>query len=86
MLKMKDRFPNQENPLESGGFYLSVKVIPEVENRRKGGMKVHLLFEYANKKYDSILFRRHLLRLKDLVEYLNEEYNLELKVDFRLLG
>ena len=43
-------------------------------------------FEYANKKYDSILFRRQLLRLKDLVEYLNEEYNLGLKVDFRLLG
>ena len=40
MLKMKDRFPNQEIPLESGGFYLSVKVIPEVENRRKGGMKI----------------------------------------------
>ena len=56
------------------------------ENRRKGGMKVHLRFEYANKKYDSILFRRQLLRLKDLVEYLNEEYNLGLKVDFRLLG
>lgn len=56
------------------------------ENRRKGGMKVHLRFEYANKKYDSILFRRQLLRLKELVEYLNEEYNLGLKVDFRLLG
>ena len=56
------------------------------ENRRKGGMRVHLRFEYANKKYDSILFRRQLLRLKDLVEYLNEEYNLGLKVDFRLLG
>lgn len=56
------------------------------ENRRKGGMKIHLRFEYANKKYDSILFRRQLLRLKDLVEYLNEEYNLGLKVDFRLLG
>ena len=86
MLKMKDRFPNQEIPLESGGFYLSVKVIPEVENRRKGGMKIHLRFEYADKKQDSILFRRQLLRLKDLVEYLNEEYNLGLKVDFRLLG
>lgn len=82
MLKMKARFPNQENPLESGGFYLSVKVIPEVEKRRKGGMKIHLRFEYENKKYDSILFRRHLLHLKDLVEYLNEEYNLGLKVDF----
>ena len=56
------------------------------ENRRKGGMKVHLRFEYPDKKQDSILFRRHLLRLKDLVEYLNEEYNLGLKVDFRLLG
>ena len=56
------------------------------ENRRKGGMRVHLRFEYPNKKYDSILFRRQLLRLKDLVEYLNEEYNLGLKVDFRLLG
>jgi len=56
------------------------------ENRRKGGMKVHLRFEYANKKYDSILFRRQLLRLKELVEYLNEEYNLGLKLDFRLLG
>ena len=84
--QMKARVPNQENPLESSGFYLSVKVIPEVENRRKGGMKIHLRFEYENKKYDSILFRRHLLRLKDLVEYLNEEYNLGLKVDFRLLG
>ena len=56
------------------------------ENRRKGGMRVHLRFEYANKKYDSILFRRQLLRLKELVEYLNEEYNLGLKLDFRLLG
>jgi len=44
-------------------------------------------FEHSlSMKYDSILFRRQLLRLKDLVEYLNEEYNLGLKVDFRLLG
>ena len=56
------------------------------EYRRKGGMKYHFRFEYPDKKQDSILFRRHLLRLKDLVEYLNEEYNLGLKVDFRLLG
>ena len=56
------------------------------ENRRKGGMKVHLRFEYPDKKQDSILFRRQLLRLKELVEYLNEEYNLGLKLDFRLLG
>ena len=40
LLQMKARVPNQENPLESSGFYLSVKVIPEVENRRKGGMKI----------------------------------------------
>ena len=56
------------------------------ENRRKGGKKVHLRFEYPDKKQDSILFRRQLLRLKELVEYLNEEYNLGLKLDFRLLG
>ncbi len=30
------------------------------ENRRKGGHEVHLRFEYANKKYDLILFRRQL--------------------------
>ena len=40
LVQMKARVSNQENPLESGGFYLSVKVIPEVENRRKGGMKI----------------------------------------------
>ena len=55
------------------------------ENRRKGGMKVHFRFEYPDKKQDSILFRKNLLRLKELVEYLNEEYNLGLRVDFRLL-
>ena len=35
LLQMKARVPNQENPLESSGFYLSVKVIPEVEKRWK---------------------------------------------------
>ena len=55
------------------------------ENRRKGGMRVHLRFEYPDKKQDSILFRKNLLRLKELVKYLNEEYNLGLRVDFRLL-
>ena len=55
------------------------------ENRRKGGMKYHFRFEYPDKKQDSILFRRNLLRLKELVGYLNEEYNLGLRVDFRLL-
>ena len=55
------------------------------ENRRKGGMKVHFRFEYPDKKQDSILFRKNLLRLKELVKYLNEEYNLGLRGDFRLL-
>ena len=55
------------------------------ENRRKGGMKYHFRFEYPDKKQDSILFRKNLLRLKELVKYLNEEYNLGLRVDFRLL-
>ncbi len=43
------------------------------ENRRKGGMKVHLRFRYANKKYDSILFRgTGNITSQELMEYLNE--------------
>ena len=42
LLQMKARVPNQENPLESSGFYLSVKVIPEVEKRWKKRDLVHI--------------------------------------------
>lgn len=54
------------------------------QTRRRRGMRYILRFEYPNKKRDSIVFRRHLLYLKDLVKYLNEEYNLGLEVDFSL--
>ena len=42
LLQLKARVPNQENPLESSGFYLSVKVIPEVEKRWKKRDLVHI--------------------------------------------
>jgi hypothetical protein len=74
MLKMKDRFPNQDNPLESGGFYLSVIVIPEVEKRRKKSDVVHISQSFKQRleekfhqsdlsKGNSSIDLTHLLRL-----------------------
>ena len=38
--------------LQSSTYQKSARHILVFENRRKGGMRVHLRFEYANKKYD----------------------------------
>ena len=61
---LKRIFTRMEGILVSYDINFTVINLSEVskaslvfENRRKGGMKVHLGFEYADKKQDSILSR-----------------------------